>query len=191
MQMMSAGAMGGGISSAIARALGARSRDDADALASHALVIAIVFGLVFTRRPAARRPLALRGDGRQRRLARRGADLLERRLRRRGPGVAVQLAGQRHPRHRQHGGAGHRHCAGAAGPDPAVAVPDLRLGPVPATGHRRWRGRGVLYYALGSARALLAYLLLGPQRRSAAVCRCAASLAAVPRHSARRRWSRR
>src|ERR1700722_3684291 len=36
MQMMSAGAMGGGISSAIARALGAGRRADADALAVHA-----------------------------------------------------------------------------------------------------------------------------------------------------------
>src|SRR5881227_2314042 len=48
MQMMSAGAMGGGISSAIARALGAGSRADADALALHALSIAVVFGLAFT-----------------------------------------------------------------------------------------------------------------------------------------------
>ena len=48
MQMMSAGAMGGGISSAIARALGAGRRDDANALVVHALVIALVFGLVFT-----------------------------------------------------------------------------------------------------------------------------------------------
>jgi putative MATE family efflux protein len=48
MQMMSAGAMGGGISSAIARALGAGRRDNADALALHALVIATVFGLAFT-----------------------------------------------------------------------------------------------------------------------------------------------
>src|SRR5271156_4642595 len=48
MQMMSAGAMGGGISSAIARALGAGRRADADALALHALVIAMVFGLAFT-----------------------------------------------------------------------------------------------------------------------------------------------
>jgi putative MATE family efflux protein len=47
MQMMSAGAMGGGISSAIARALGARRREDADALALHALVIGSVFGVVF------------------------------------------------------------------------------------------------------------------------------------------------
>ena len=48
MQMMSAGAMGGGISSAIARALGAGRRSDANALALHALVIALVFGASFT-----------------------------------------------------------------------------------------------------------------------------------------------
>jgi len=48
MQMMSAGAMGGGISSAIARALGAGRRADAQALVLHALVIAVIFGLVFT-----------------------------------------------------------------------------------------------------------------------------------------------
>jgi MATE family, multidrug efflux pump len=47
MQMMSAGAMGGGISSAIARALGAGRRADADALALHAFAIAVIFGLAF------------------------------------------------------------------------------------------------------------------------------------------------
>lgn len=47
MQMMSSGAMGGGISSAIARALGSRRTEDADALALHALVIAATFALVF------------------------------------------------------------------------------------------------------------------------------------------------
>ncbi len=47
MQMMSAGAMGGGISSAIARALGGGRRADANALALHALVIAAIFGLFF------------------------------------------------------------------------------------------------------------------------------------------------
>jgi putative MATE family efflux protein len=47
MQMMSAGAMGGGISSAIARALGAGRRADADALVLHALAIAVTFGVVF------------------------------------------------------------------------------------------------------------------------------------------------
>jgi putative MATE family efflux protein len=48
MQMMSAGAMGGGIASAIARALGAQRRADADALVLHAIVIAVGFGLLFT-----------------------------------------------------------------------------------------------------------------------------------------------
>jgi putative MATE family efflux protein len=47
MQMMSAGAMGGGISAAVARALGAGRRADADALALHALVIALILGFVF------------------------------------------------------------------------------------------------------------------------------------------------
>ena len=48
MQMMSAGAFGGAISSAVARALGARRRADADALVLHALLIALAFGLAFT-----------------------------------------------------------------------------------------------------------------------------------------------
>lgn len=56
MQMTSAGAMGGGIASAIARALGARRRDDADALVLHAIVIAAVFSVVFM--------LAVLGGGR-------------------------------------------------------------------------------------------------------------------------------
>jgi putative MATE family efflux protein len=44
---MSGGAMGGGVASAIARALGAGDRERASMLASHALLIAICFGLVF------------------------------------------------------------------------------------------------------------------------------------------------
>ena len=47
MQMISAGAMGGGISSAIARALGAGRRNDADALVLHAIVINVVLGAAF------------------------------------------------------------------------------------------------------------------------------------------------
>jgi putative MATE family efflux protein len=43
-QMMSQGAMGGGISSAIARALGAGRRDDADAFALHAVIINALMG---------------------------------------------------------------------------------------------------------------------------------------------------
>src|SRR3989449_6789284 len=56
MQMMSAGAVGGGIMSAIAGALGAGCRADADALVLHALAIAVSFGLVFM--------LAVLGGGR-------------------------------------------------------------------------------------------------------------------------------
>lgn len=48
MQMMSAGAMGGGISSAIARALGGHRQADADALAWHAVLIALALGASFT-----------------------------------------------------------------------------------------------------------------------------------------------
>jgi putative MATE family efflux protein len=47
MQMLSAGAMGGGISSSIARALGGGRRDDADALVLHAIVINVAIGSVF------------------------------------------------------------------------------------------------------------------------------------------------
>lgn len=56
MQMTSAGAMGGGIASAIARVLGARRRADADALVFYARVIAPGFGLAF--------PVVLLGGGR-------------------------------------------------------------------------------------------------------------------------------
>src|SRR4051812_38672193 len=45
---MSGGAMGGGVSSAIARALGAGDRERASNLATHALLIGICFGLAFT-----------------------------------------------------------------------------------------------------------------------------------------------
>lgn len=48
MQMTSAGVMGSGIASAIARALGAGRRADVNALVLHAIVIALGFSLVFS-----------------------------------------------------------------------------------------------------------------------------------------------
>ncbi len=48
MGMMSAGAMGGGVSSAISRALGAGAQDRAEALARHSAVLGLGFGLFFT-----------------------------------------------------------------------------------------------------------------------------------------------
>ena len=56
MQMTSAGALGGGIASAIARALGARRTTDANALVFHALLIACGFAALFM--------LAILGGGR-------------------------------------------------------------------------------------------------------------------------------
>ena len=48
LQMTSAGAMGGGVSSAVARALGAGNSDAARKLVVHALVIALCAGIAFT-----------------------------------------------------------------------------------------------------------------------------------------------
>ncbi|OGA16955.1 MAG: hypothetical protein A3H32_18770 [Betaproteobacteria bacterium RIFCSPLOWO2_02_FULL_63_19] len=48
MAMMSAGAMGGGIASAIARALGAGDRPRAEALVLHALIIALAMAALYT-----------------------------------------------------------------------------------------------------------------------------------------------
>ena len=48
MTMMSNGGIGSGVASAVARAVGAGRKDDADALVFHAIVIAIIFGAAFT-----------------------------------------------------------------------------------------------------------------------------------------------
>lgn len=48
MTMMSAGAMGGGVSSAMARALGAGDRARAEAIPLHALIIAVAMAMLFT-----------------------------------------------------------------------------------------------------------------------------------------------
>lgn len=48
MQTMSAGGMGGGVSAAIARALGAGRRADASRLVAHAIVIALALAMLFT-----------------------------------------------------------------------------------------------------------------------------------------------
>ncbi len=48
MQMMTAGAMDGGVASAIARALGARDPRRAETLLAHAMLLAVVLGIVFS-----------------------------------------------------------------------------------------------------------------------------------------------
>ena len=63
MQTMSAGGMGGGIASAVARAVGGGRRADANALVAHAVVIAVVMGGVFTLGVLAGGPAAYRAMG--------------------------------------------------------------------------------------------------------------------------------
>jgi Na+-driven multidrug efflux pump len=48
MTMMSNGGLGSGVSAAIARAVGAARRDDAEALLFHALVLAVLVGALFS-----------------------------------------------------------------------------------------------------------------------------------------------
>src|SRR5829696_8913660 len=48
MQTMATGAMGGGVSAAVARALGASRQDDANALVVHALAIAVLLAAAFS-----------------------------------------------------------------------------------------------------------------------------------------------
>jgi putative MATE family efflux protein len=48
MTMMSNGGLGSGVASAVARAIGAGRKQDADAIVFHAVILAIIFGAVFT-----------------------------------------------------------------------------------------------------------------------------------------------
>jgi len=106
-QMTSAGAVGGGIASAVARARRTALRRcecaGAACAADRAGVRAAVHGC-----RVARRPGLLRADGRQRRFAGGGADLLELGLRGRGARLVVQLDGSADSRHRQHARTGRR-----------------------------------------------------------------------------------
>ncbi|MBK4723496.1 MATE family efflux transporter [Azospirillum sp. YIM DDC1] len=63
MQMMANGGIGGGVSSAIARALGAKRHDDAEALIWHAVVLAGAFGILFTMAAVLAGPILYRAMG--------------------------------------------------------------------------------------------------------------------------------
>ena len=140
MQMLSAGAMGGGISSAIARALGAGRRDDADALVLHALLVngalgARLLGAV----PALRRRRSTRRSAARAARSRRRCDYsnvvfagnvlvwlmnaLASVIRGTGNMLVPSLAV----------------CVGVVAAGAAVAAADLRLRPDPGARHRRRR----------------------------------------------------
>ena len=63
MQTMSAGGMGGGIASAVARALGGGRRADADRLAAHGILIALGMAALFTATLLAAGPAIYRAMG--------------------------------------------------------------------------------------------------------------------------------
>jgi len=63
MTMMSNGGIGGGVASAVARAIGAGRKADADALVTHSLVLAVIFGIVFTAGELALAPAAYHAMG--------------------------------------------------------------------------------------------------------------------------------
>ena len=81
LQMVSAGAMGGGILSAIARALGSGQGDRANELVWHAVAITVALGALTTLAVLLFGPRTLCVDGRTRRVARRGCHLFDFRFR--------------------------------------------------------------------------------------------------------------
>src|SRR6201994_2277615 len=63
MTMMSNGGLGSGVASAVARAVGAGHKDDADALVFHAVILAIIVGAIFTAGPLIAGPALYRALG--------------------------------------------------------------------------------------------------------------------------------
>jgi hypothetical protein len=132
---MSGGAMGGGVASAIARALGAGDVERASTLAAHALLIGLCFGLTFMLGMLIFGPAA-RTARRPRQCAGAGDRLYADILRRRRGAVADEHDGRHPARHRQH--------EAAVADDAVVAICQiilggtlgLGLGPIPQFGMR-------------------------------------------------------
>jgi hypothetical protein len=128
MQMMSAGAMGGGVVSAIARALGAGRREDASAMVLHAILIALGVAAVLAigPHPALRRK-AQQPDPARRRPKATGGCRLDPAIGR-GPKIAPD-----HPCRRDYGGPGilGQQGPGQAAPTAQVLHPAAADDPVP------------------------------------------------------------
>ncbi len=105
MQMMANGGMGGGVSSAVARALGAGKPDDAAAVLWHALLLSVVFGIAFTALPLLFGPALLPVAGRRGWGAGCGAVLFQHAVPWRDPRLDHGAAGLCTSRQRQRGGA--------------------------------------------------------------------------------------
>ena len=185
--MITAGAMGGGILSAVARALGAARQDDANTLAWQAVWIALALGLLTTIVLLAIGPALYARDGRAGRFARGGADLFQRRVRGRDSALALQFARRGHSRHRQHVGAGVGDGGRRCHPHSAVAGSDLRARTDAGFRHRRRRRRRASP-SMSSGSAVFAWLhLVGPRRVASVGEAARLPLAAGARHPEDRR----
>ena len=131
MQHATNSGMGGGVSSAIARALGAGRRERADALAHHAFVLALALAALFSASMFFGGAVPVSLDGRTRRDAVGGTRLFERRVRRRRIDLHVEPARQRGARYRQYELA--RRCPGRQRDRACSRLPgfDLRGGRCP------------------------------------------------------------
>ena len=188
MTMMSNGGLGSGVSSAVARAIGAGRKDDADALVFHAIVLGVICRRAVYLWHDLGRPGAVPRARRPRRGARRRAEIFQLSVRRRDSGMDRQPAGRGVARLRQCPGAGHGDAGRRAGDDPGLADPDFWPWPGAAARHRRRRHRLRLYY--GAAMLfLLRYMAVGARRPD--LQGRAAAGAAVRRHSESRRADRR
>ena len=134
---MSAGAMGGGISSSVARALGAGNRAAAEAAAAHALAIALGMAALFAVVLRGLRPHDLRRAGRQRRRARPRRGLRHGPVPRLRRALGRQSHGLGAARHRRHEDSGYALVATAALQIPLTGALTLGWFGLPAARHPR------------------------------------------------------
>ena len=186
-QMMSGGAMGGGVSSSIARALGAGNDKQASALAAHAVIIGASAGLAFTVLflLAGEKIYALlggRGPALEQAMLYSNVDLS-----RRARHLADQYAGLHRAWRRQYEGAVH----GAAGRNPGASPPavvDLGLDcwPLPRMGMAGYRARAGAGLC-GRCRISAVVSDVGTRAGAAVGCGVRVGMAAISRHPEGRR----
>ena len=141
MTMMSNGGLGSGVASAVARAIGAGRKQDADALVFHAIMLGVICRRAVHLGTIRGGPLLYRALGGRSRGARRRAEIFQLSVRRCDPCVDRQPAGRRLARLRQCQGAGDGDAGRRAGADPDLADPDFWFRPGAAARHRRRRHR--------------------------------------------------
>ncbi|MBZ9792142.1 hypothetical protein K9B32_18755 [Rhizobium sp. 3T7] len=137
MQTMSNGDIGGGVSSSVARALGANRHADADGLVWHSIVLAGGFGAVFSLAAILCGPVLYRSMGRDWSDTHGSPHLFRNRVRGLDSDLDHGLAVSSPPRRRERSRARVGDCVWSLYPVRVVAAFDFRLGPVSAVGRCR------------------------------------------------------